>query len=206
MLLPKLRYLSRKGVRLLYPQRCFLGYGIISCLVGNVSCAAIPRNSYLRVTYCKISFRLHVRTNVRQSQLIDKRAWCPHCLYAGTENDFIRRKVMPPSIIEIDSTSKFTRKETLKEQRKQRAMRQCTDCGHRFRATSMLTPDTTTEEYAKFVAAYPNFFRGLDFAKWSARLKAYGMSNDFWTAYKIEKARIHGYETYEQYKAASHQA
>lgn len=66
---------------------------------------------------------------------------------------------------------------------------QCPEC-HIFMRQESVTKNMTSKQYAEWVYLYPasEFFRKIDYYKWSKRLKDYGIANDFWNKYRELKA------------------
>ena len=65
------------------------------------------------------------------------------------------------------------------------ALVECPECHNKMRLKTLLT-DMTPQEYAKFVYGYrlSGFWQKCPFALFNKRLRAMGISNEFWSEYK----------------------
>jgi RNase P subunit RPR2 len=95
---------------------------------------------------------------------------CPFCLYEGTIYDF-----------RIKIKNGYSLKSVL-----------CPDCSNKMRMKS-LTQELKPADYAKWLYDYI-IFGGYSKIKWDKlkyRLKQMGISNTFWTAWKLAKEEVH---------------
>jgi len=108
-----------------------------------------------------------------------------------------QNKVTCPFCLYTDYISAFYIK--LKHGKVSEKRFKCPDCGEIMRKAT-LTRKMTIEEFAEWIYATHQWDR-IKFDKFRERLKEYGISYKFWTAYKQTKEQAEGAESYQDYLA-----